>query len=1293
MPSLSFFRKMSTLQSSYQKGNAFYRLEKRPIKTIIMMIIFVVIYSIIISNILYAKSRNSTAENDTTGGVYLVNKGQIARSRNFYENYPNWEDVSGDLPIPFADRGGVTEFALDPFDPINRAWISLGSPDSWIGSLWMTENLDDSIPVWKEILSQEDILSAIGGINLQVSRVQASPLQPGLLYIVVFRGDGAKGEIYVGRSEDYGRTWSWGGPFGNGSDRMVGFKVSPHVIDRLWLGAHVNRKSEFLVSHDGGYSFLSLATFETWWHPYDIFVPKEKNDDDAIILASVDDRYGRRRLMRSADGGRTWVDITYSDKYVGPTNNMINTFLGETNGLFYISTTCGGPWSFIYSGDGGQSWETRFNIDEWWSSVWQNPVTGELLTAKAKSEQNSSVAFLSKDGGYTWIDKTGDWLSSISHQYLGQPGSCGGSASVTIIDNSTLNRPFLALASDDAGENATTCLYSTNDREIYFGKCDDGAKITSGFRFQNVPLSDADEIQKAWVEFTVDGRYDNELQVRFLGEDADNAVTFSESDKPIDRHLTQASVEWRVPSSDVWTMGEKRQSPDLTAIIREIVNRPGWKHGNALSIVVKDVNSIDHRRVFAIEREGLAKAAKLIITRKYLSVNPDEIDLGTDYVVTSFEKSLTIKNSAYHGVVRGNVSADVDWITLIKPHQFSLAQDEEITIRIFGRFPEDTGFFESALLIETISPEFSEMSVPIFGKAIESAPSSSLITGSFVIAQWYTGDRRSYAALLDEMESLNMKTVILHSIGEVTNPDYSAKRTVGNDPLGWMLDEAAEREFSVYIGLYSNVDVPGKHEFWLEDLKSVIIQSSAKAVKEIENLYGTHPALKGYYIPQEAKIGGHQLKDYGESKGINPFYTELISKIHTISPGKKVIAGGYVPHKEVPLYAIKDSVQEFKSNGLDIFILQDGVGSFDNSMTTYPTIYDYFVAAREGANPKPLWAIVELFQWSSNEDNTHSDPPVSGDNWLHPAYAMRVNQQIYWANQAGASEKITWINQRHMSFIARDSYHAFGRETEHLYRGYKALYFDGTYYENPSYVCNPAPSSRYPDRGDMLFDKIEGQESLSNWVGFEQRENDRTTVTVDLGSEKPISDVTAVVRTETKNGIYYPKSMRVKVSTDGTNYTLLGSMDVSYHNRNGYSKAYLWVSAETPQTGRWIKIEFIHGGTLLLLSELDIYSVAGTPTRSDEVLRDSPKEFQLVQNYPNPFNPFTTIRYVIPKAAHVQLKIFNLAGQELATLVNGKKQAGEYKVLWNSGNISSGIYVCQLKAGQVVKTRKLLLVK
>lgn len=85
--------------------------------------------------------------------------------------------------------------------------------------------------------------------------------------------------------------------------------------------------------------------------------------------------------------------------------------------------------------------------------------------------------------------------------------------------------------------------------------------------------------------------------------------------------------------------------------------------------------------------------------------------------------------------------------------------------------------------------------------------------------------------------------------------------------------------------------------------------------------------------------------------------------------------------------------------------------------------------------------------------------------------------------------------------------------------------------------------------------------------------------------------------------------------------------------------------------------------------------------------------FALLQNYPNPFNPTTTISFSLGSASNITVKIYDLLGEEVETLISGNRSAGMFRVQWKATGVASGIYLCRMQAGTYVETRKLILMK
>jgi phage terminase large subunit-like protein len=88
-----------------------------------------------------------------------------------------------------------------------------------------------------------------------------------------------------------------------------------------------------------------------------------------------------------------------------------------------------------------------------------------------------------------------------------------------------------------------------------------------------------------------------------------------------------------------------------------------------------------------------------------------------------------------------------------------------------------------------------------------------------------------------------------------------------------------------------------------------------------------------------------------------------------------------------------------------------------------------------------------------------------------------------------------------------------------------------------------------------------------------------------------------------------------------------------------------------------------------------------------------PEYFVLDQNYPNPFNPSTKIKYSVPQSSNAVIKVFDILGNKIETLVDEEKQTGTYELTWYAEQLPSGVYFYQLTAGSFVVTKKMLLLR
>ncbi len=107
----------------------------------------------------------------------------------------------------------------------------------------------------------------------------------------------------------------------------------------------------------------------------------------------------------------------------------------------------------------------------------------------------------------------------------------------------------------------------------------------------------------------------------------------------------------------------------------------------------------------------------------------------------------------------------------------------------------------------------------------------------------------------------------------------------------------------------------------------------------------------------------------------------------------------------------------------------------------------------------------------------------------------------------------------------------------------------------------------------------------------------------------------------------------------------------------------------------------------------NLAAIGDSVTAVEQLPENVPAKFELAQNYPNPFNPTTQIDYSVPKTGSVTLKVYNVLGQEVATLFSGVQHPGNYVATFDGSKFASGVYFYQLKAGNVAITKKLLLLK
>ena len=152
--------------------------------------------------------------------------------------------------------------------------------------------------------------------------------------------------------------------------------------------------------------------------------------------------------------------------------------------------------------------------------------------------------------------------------------------------------------------------------------------------------------------------------------------------------------------------------------------------------------------------------------------------------------------------------------------------------------------------------------------------------------------------------------------------------------------------------------------------------------------------------------------------------------------------------------------------------------------------------------------------------------------------------------------------------------------------------------------------------------------------------------------------------------------------------------DVSTNDYTEFVINPIYINSDTPDTA-YIAFQisnstsgFPHAGSTFIVDDLSWGAATGV-----EDIVNLPKDYLLEQNYPNPFNPNTKISWQTPKSGYQTLKVYDVLGNEVTTLIDGDKEAGKYEINFDASQLSSGIYFYKLQTGSFIETKKMILLK
>ena len=194
--------------------------------------------------------------------------------------------------------------------------------------------------------------------------------------------------------------------------------------------------------------------------------------------------------------------------------------------------------------------------------------------------------------------------------------------------------------------------------------------------------------------------------------------------------------------------------------------------------------------------------------------------------------------------------------------------------------------------------------------------------------------------------------------------------------------------------------------------------------------------------------------------------------------------------------------------------------------------------------------------------------------------------------------------------------------------------------------------------------------------------NPMVTVTVPNGGESWIVGTLRQIRWTSQD----IDSVKIEYSTDNGNAWI-----VVIQSRLASVGSVPWIIPNTPSMQCLVRISDVDSALIYDVSD-DIFTIQN-PVSVEDINSGIPEEYNLYQCYPNPFNPSTTIKFALPEAANVTLTIYNTLGQKVEVLVNSELEAGRYSYEWNAKNVTTGVYIYEIRTDKFVAIKKMLLVK